>query len=745
MVIFQIHSTSAENVQVQALNKDVKENTVSGNNTKLNQLAPQYSNELVAYNQLLPYIYSKLPIPVSLINQLRKYNINKNMLNKIHSYNRLRRELHSKLIENEISGYKYNDILSKKLQNLFKSVNQEEKKNFLNLINYLKMFNFDNNKLYNTLHDGNDLFKLINDNKIKYLPFMNSDKMLPDIFTNNKVNKEIKRILIQYKISSKDLYNKLINKINPVLLKDMNKNSAVADPEQKVQIKNVEANNPYELLKERIEDLTSFNKKPRILPLNKELPKAKVSKNINIQQVNTEQKKLIDGSLDKYIKELKLLNEIEKEKDQLCNTKIEDLINPKKNTNEQKTALLQPNPNAALLALYMVLSIPGILSALPDKTKKLPYIRKSKEDILQHSHIEAGKLYSYLMNKNVKESLKKIHAEMKKEKHRNKQEGLNINEFHGEKEALDNKKNPVAKNPMKSRYHPFGHQHSHVLVDDNYYDAPQLPQYEMNPLKDEKSLKINAHELYSALQGRNKLASNKLSVHGKHENAQEKHVDFKIGGKQLFAHLQGLQNNSPKDQLNKQNVDHKIDGKILFDRLAKSEKNKGGWKEDTIYSKKSDNAKQLLHNEMNVNEHEGGLIDGRILFNLLKDKQSGVNRQRVMNKIKNDETNRIKGQDLFDLLDPSRQYMYKAPTGAKYGEPKVNMNKFYEKLYREFMKDNNGILNAMNSKTNQNKAVWHDQNLEIPNISAIDMNEISKQNVVKAEHDNNEQEPNGAP
>lgn len=739
IIAIHIHSTRPENIKIQSFNNDLKNSILNGNNTKLNELAPQYNNELVAYNQLLPYLYSKLPIPTSLINQLRKYNINKNMLNKIHSYNKLRRELHSKLIENEINGYKYNDILSKKLKTLFKSVNQEEKKNFLNLINYLKMFNFENNKLYNTLHDGNDLFKLINDNKMKYLPFINTDKTLPDLFINNKVNKEIRRILIQYKISSKDLYDKLINKINPYLLEDMNKKSLgqISRTENKVQLKDIEANNPYELLKERIEDLTSFRKKPRILPLNEDIQKKNnVDKNARVDN-NAEKKEVeIDASLNKYINDLRLMNEIEKERNELVNMKIDHLTNPNKNNARDNAALLQPNPNAELLALYMVLSIPGLLSALPSRNKRLPHIKKTKEDILQHSHIEADKLYNQLIKKNTKDSLKKIHDAMKEEKYYNKLGGFDIDNFNVEKVASENKKGEDA---IKMGHHPFGHQHSHNLVsDNNYYDAPQLPQYETEPLNCGKGKQINGHALYSALRSKSKWASRKLTVNDNNKMAgnnifhvlsntfpkdvQENHVDFKVNGNQLFAHLHNGKNNI-EDSLYKE-----IDRQALFDKL-KAQGNKGGWIEDTVYSKNSDKN----------NQNKGMYIDGKELFNLMSDKNVGISKEKNM-KTEVQKEHHIKGQDLFDLFDPS-DTEYKVQK-IDDGKPKLNMDKFYQKLYQKFVKDNKGTLNAMDTQKHKNKAVWHHQNVEVPNISAVDMNDNKKENIVRAENENDDHDSN---
>lgn len=735
LIAIHIHSIRTENIKIQPINEDIKESILSGNNTKLNELAPQQNNELIAYNQLLPYLYSKLPIPASLINQLRKYNINKNMLNKIHSYNKLRRDLHSKLIENEINGYKYNDILSKKLQNLFNSVTQEEKKNFLNLINYLKMFNFDNNKLYNTLHDGNDLFKLISDNRIKYLPFINTDKTLPDLFTNNKVSKEIRRILIQYKISSKDLYDKLINKINPYLLENTKKNNVFHQTENKenAEVGDIKPNNPYELLKERIDDLTSFRKKPRILPLNEKIHyENHANENTNIKP-NDGEKREVDESLNKYINELRLMNQIEKEREGLINMKIDNVINPNESNAQEKVALLQPNPNAELLALYMVLSIPGLLSALPSKNKRLPHIKRTKEDILQHSHIEAGRLRNMLMSKNVKETLNKIHDKIK-EKNYYKLGSLEMKNFGGVQ--MVNKKNEAA---VRMGHHPFGHEQSHNLVsDNNYYDAPKLPEYGSEPINNYKEEKhINGLKLYSELKSKNNLESLKLGVTGNDDmdgnhifnsisNAVRKEMETnQLGSKdnQLFDQLQNSKNND----LDEKNIAYfdKIKGQSLFNKLV-AQGNSGVWKEDTVYSKKS-NAE---------NPNTENLINGKELFNILRDKNVDVRTKKATeNEAPKDTVQKIEGEHLFDLLNPSG-----ADTVHKMevGEPQVNMNKFYEKLYQEFMKDNKGTLNKLDTNINKNKVVWHDQNVEIPNISAEDMNENKKQHIIKAENENND-------
>uniref|UniRef100_A0A8D8LLS5 Uncharacterized protein n=1 Tax=Cacopsylla melanoneura TaxID=428564 RepID=A0A8D8LLS5_9HEMI len=446
--------TSADNIQLKTIHKEVKETVLAANNSRLSGLSSPDNNEQVAYNQLLPYLDSKLPIPISLMNQLRKYNINRNMLNKIHSYNMLRRELHGKLIENEIDNAKYSEVLSKKFQSLFKSVTQEERKNFLNLINYLKMFNFDNKKLYDTLHNGNDLLKLINDNKIKYLPFMNTDKKLPDLFTNNKINNEIKSILIQYKISSKDLYNKLINKINPVLLEDMNKNTQLAEPENKIE--DIALKNPYNILREKIQELTSFNKKPRIIPLNEPLPKVGTIQNVQTECKNTH-KKQIDKSLDKYIKDLRLLNEIERERDQIINTKIDELVYPNKNVQKIGILHLKRNPIAELVGLYLAMS--GALFASPNNIKRLPHIKKTKEDTLPQSHVEAGKLYNHLMNKNLKDSLNKIQNIVQENKHLEKLDDLN-DEMNG------------------------------------------FNKIDISPFEDNKDMKINGEKLFSALKNK---------------------------------------------------------------------------------------------------------------------------------------------------------------------------------------------------------------------------------------------------
>ncbi|KAI5716269.1 hypothetical protein M8J76_003753 [Diaphorina citri] len=665
--------------------------------------------------------------------------MNKNMLNKIHSYNMLRRDLHSKLVENEIDTLKYNEILGKKFHNLFKNINQEEKKNFLNLINYLKMFNFDNKKLYNSLHDGNDLFKLINDNKIKYLPFMNSDKTLPDLFTNNKVNKEMKRILIQYKISSKDLYDKLINKINPFLLEDMNKNIQSIQSENKAQIEEVETKNPYQLLKERIEDLTSFNKKPKILPLNEKISLSNKN-NVDMKADTKVQKKEVDASLNKYIKHLRLLNAIEQERSELVNRKIEDLINPNKNKEQQKIAILQPNPNAELLALYIVLSIPGVISSLKNKMKE-QHIKKRKEEILQNSHVEAGKLYNYLMNENVQGSLKKIHNFVKKEKHLNHLTGFNINpnHFKDEKNIQADKKNLEEQIEMKR--HPFGHENSDPLIhDDNYYDAPVIPEYQNRPYGHKNDFKIDAHNLYSILRKKDKanllndrehyaIEGNDLfNILSKSLPKNSKTQDvYKIDGHQLKSHLlQKAQNNEPIHEL-KESFDHKIDGNVLLNLLRQPKPNDGLLNKN-IRDEQSIKTKDSMHaaNDNKNTQNHGDFIDGNTLFNILKDSNKDILGETMKNKNINVENDakQIKGQDLFHLLKPRA-------SKVDVNNEEIGLDKMYKNLYNAYLKDNKGVIGALDAKK-KNEVFWDNQNVEIPNISSLNVNDNTKQNPVRA-------------
>lgn len=717
LTILQMSPIEGENIiPIKAFNKELKENIFTANSSKLDEISSSYNNELVSYNQLLPYLESKLPIPISLINQLRKYRINQNMLNKIHSYNLLRRQLHGKLIDNEIDGMKYSEILSEKFKTMFKNINQEEKKNFLSLVNYLKMFNFDNKKLYNALHDGNALLKLINENKMKYLPFENSDKKLPDIFVNNKINQEIKRILIQYKISSQDLYNKLANKISPLLLEDMNKNSQLVEPVSKNVIKDIETNNPYDDLKARIEDLTSFNKKPKILPLNEPIQINKM--NLNVETKNTKQtQKKIDESLNKYIRDLTLLNAIEKERDSILNTKMDDLNQPK-----NKIAIgVKPNPLVELLALYLALSIPGILPVsknfYTDTVKKLPYIKRTKEEILQHSHVEGSKLYDYLINKNVKESFKKIRNIATKEKSLNHLDGLN-NELKKFKELKNN------------------HDFDRFVQGDNYYDAPRIPDYDRRPV-DYEDMKINGHKLFAALESKNKvnklnkdnenykIEGNKLFHHLRKTKSEKKIInqeDRGIDGHNL-ANLIGmhrLQNDMKKE--NKiQNIAVKLDGTELFNKLS----------ERHIPRNKMTN-NEVPSVAVNKKEGDNDLIDGKILQKLLQ------NEPMPSKNMKSNENNEIKGDHLFNILSPidSKEF---DKINQKNQNSKINLNKFYKKLYKEFSKNNQGVLNVLHDK---NKMQWKDQNVEIPNISSLEMNDSTRQKVIKAEHTNNDKESN---
>ncbi|KAL1450439.1 hypothetical protein WDU94_002805 [Cyamophila willieti] len=677
---------SAENIQLKTIHKELEETILSSNNSKLS--ASSYNNELVAYNQLLPYLESKLPIPISLINQLRKYNINKNMLNKIHSYNILRRELHGKLIDNEIDTAKYSEVLSKKFQSLFKSVTQEEKKNFLNLINYLKMFNFDNKKLYDTLHNGNDLLKLINDKKIKYLPFMNTDKKLPDLFTNNKVNNEIKKILIQYKISSKDLYNKLINKIDPVLLEDMYKNTQLVEPDNKIEIKDI-GNNPYNLLRSRIQELTSFNKKPRIIPLDEPLPKVETNQNVQTELKNTK-KKQIDKSLDKYIKDLRLLNEIEKERDHIINTKIDELVYPNKEIQKIGILHIQRNPIAELVGLYLVLN--EVLSTSSNQLKRLPHIKKSKET-LQQSHMEAGRLYNYLMNKNVKESLTKVQNIVKEHKDLEKLDGLNneINEmdmspFENNKDTKINGETLFS--ALKNKHKPIKlAQKNHYAINGNELFGALRKKKPEHIIKDKVEYKIHGNDMLNLLHKTNDKV--KIDIDNRADpiiNENIRTLDEKEKEPSLNAH---------KIDKNYANQGELVDGRILYNLLKKDH----FARKEKCIENNNDGVNKIKEQDLNAhkveknNANQGELVNGNILYNLLKQdhfvkKENGIDNN-------NDEVNQIRGQDLYNILNPNIE--------TKINTKNINFDKFYQKLFNEFSKHNSGTLDASTPKMTSTK------------------------------------------
>ncbi|XP_017301033.1 uncharacterized protein LOC108252813 [Diaphorina citri] len=318
----------------------------------------------------------------------------------------------------------------------------------------------------------------------------------------------------------------------------------------------------YDDVEDINKEVTILGKIRACLPLNEKISLSNKN-NVDMKADTKVQKKEVDASLNKYIKHLRLLNAIEQERSELVNTKIEDLINPNKNKEQQKIAILQPNPSAELLALYIVLSIPGVISSLTNKMKE-QHIKKRKEEILQNSHVEAGKLYNYLMNKNVQGNLKKIHNFVKKEKHLNHLTGFNINpnHFKDEKNIQADKKNLEEQIEMKR--HPFGHENSDPLIhDDNYYDAPVIPDYQNRPYGHKNDFKIDAHNLYSILRKKDKanllndrehyaiegndlfnILSKSLPINSKTQDV------YKIDGHQLKSHLlQKAQNNEPIHEL----------------------------------------------------------------------------------------------------------------------------------------------------------------------------------------------------
>ncbi|XP_008475762.1 uncharacterized protein LOC103512757 [Diaphorina citri] len=130
-------------------------------------------------------------------------------------------------------------------------------------------------------------------------------------------------------------------------------------------------------------------------------------------------------------------------------------------------------------------------------------------------------------------------------------------------------------------------------------------------------------------------------------------------------------------------------------------------------------------NNKNTQNH-GDFIDGNTLFNILKDNNKVILGETMKKKninVEND-ANQIKGQDLFDLLKPRA-------SKVDVNNEEIGLDKMYKNLYNAYLKDNKGVIGALDAKK-KNEVFWDNQNVEIPNISSLNVNDNTKQNPVRA-------------
>uniref|UniRef100_A0A8D8TEK3 Uncharacterized protein n=1 Tax=Cacopsylla melanoneura TaxID=428564 RepID=A0A8D8TEK3_9HEMI len=164
-------------------------------------------------------------------------------------------------------------------------------------------------------------------------------------------------------------------------------------------------------------------------------------------------------------------------------------------------------------------------------------------------------------------------------------------------------------------------------------------------------------------------------------------------------------------------IDNRVDGNINENKITSNDK-----------AKEPLNKHEIEKN----NANQGELVDGNILYNLLKQDHFVKTEKDI--KHNNDEEQQIKGEDLFNILNPNIETKIN-------NKNQMNFDKFYQKLFHEFSKDNQGVIDALHTKKDQHKVLWNDQNVEIPNI---DFNDRQTNNI-KAENVNSDRQSNEAP